>query len=316
MELKDGTRLHVETEGDDDPRHTLIFTHGFAVSLRTWDHQRGELRGRGLRKVFYDHRGFGGSTPWAGETVSINQLGSDLGELVDAAPASTPITLVGHSMGTLAIIALAAHRSELFEGGRVSGVVLIGSPGRARYIHAGLPLSAVPLLHRTLPSLASRLGRSRSGRPLVIPPRAFALAHGPRSSTNMRRGLADQVANNRSDTLAAYLRACLTFDTPSVEALDRTRVEIIHGTSDHLASIRGARELAGRISGATFHELPRCGHMVQYERAPQVNRIIESLVDKIDQDRLAPSPNRDTAVTDLDMPSHSKSAASLPTVET
>ena len=114
--------------------------------------------------------------------------------------------------------------------------------------------------------------------------------------------------------MAAYVRACLVCETPDVEALRRTRVEIIHGTHDHLASIQGARELAGRIPSSTFHELPGCGHMVQFERAARVNRLIGSILAEIDRDGLAPSQHTDTPVTDLDMPSHSMSGTSLPTV--
>lgn len=281
VKMKDGTRLHVESEGNDDPRSTLIFVHGWAGSLRAWDEQRSALQNRGVRRVFYDHRGFGKSTPWSGGPVSVRQLGADLSELVDAAPSSAPVILVGHSMGTLAIISLAAQRPELFERGRVPGLVLIGSPGCARYIHLGLPQPAVPLLHRALPPIASRVASWRADRPLALPDWAFSLAHGRHSSPGMRRSLSEQMASNRSDTLAAYLGACLSFDESAFDTLSRARVQIIHGTSDHLAAIKGARGLARRIPGSTFHELRRCGHMAQVERAAEVNRIIGSLQSKI-----------------------------------
>lgn len=102
----DGVGLHVEIDGDPSAPLTVVFCHGFAVRLGEFDVQCRALRDP--RLVLYDHRGHGRSGWGTYRRATMEQLGDDLGHVVDACAPSGPVVLVGHSMGGMAIMALAA----------------------------------------------------------------------------------------------------------------------------------------------------------------------------------------------------------------
>ena len=85
----DGLVLHAEvderapyddgTAGQDDL--TLVFVHGYALSLDCWHFQREALRGK-YRMVFYDQRSHGRSERSPATHATIDQLGDDLARVV------------------------------------------------------------------------------------------------------------------------------------------------------------------------------------------------------------------------------------------
>ena len=106
----DGTALHVEIDeltGDKNPL-TVILCHGYALSSASLVFQRAVLEDR-VRVISYDQRSHGqsGSSQVAFDTV--DQLGQDLSELIDAFAPSGPLMLVGHSMGGMLALEWAAR---------------------------------------------------------------------------------------------------------------------------------------------------------------------------------------------------------------
>ncbi|MCA1720902.1 MAG: alpha/beta hydrolase [Actinobacteria bacterium] len=120
----DGTTLNIELGGRGDAPLTVVFSHGFLARSGEFDPQWESLLGR-ARLVRYDHRGHGRSGPSRGAS-DLEQLGRDLGHVLDAAAPTGPVVLVGHSMGGMTIMALAEQRPELF-GDRVVGVMLLAT---------------------------------------------------------------------------------------------------------------------------------------------------------------------------------------------
>jgi pimeloyl-ACP methyl ester carboxylesterase len=128
----DGTLLHVEVEerastdhvGPDSPL-TIVLCHGYALSMDSWHFQRKALRGE-YRLVLWDHRGHGRSGAGPLGSATIDQVGADLGAVIDASAPAGPLVLVGHSMGGMTIMALAEQRPELFAE-RVVGVGLVST---------------------------------------------------------------------------------------------------------------------------------------------------------------------------------------------
>ena len=64
----DGVPLHVEIDGDPDAELTIVFVHGFTLSMDCWHYQRRDLGGHDRaagppagRLVFYDQRSHGSS---------------------------------------------------------------------------------------------------------------------------------------------------------------------------------------------------------------------------------------------------------------
>ena len=124
----DGTELYVEIDEPDDPGAqdvTIIFSHGYSLNLDTWHYQRRDLRGH-ARLVFWDQRSHGRSGRGHEGSHTIDQLGSDLGRVLDECAATGRVMLVGHSMGGMTIMGLAGLRPQLF-GSRVLGAALLAT---------------------------------------------------------------------------------------------------------------------------------------------------------------------------------------------
>ncbi len=120
----DGVTLYAEV---DDHRAdtvaddvTVIFCHGYTLNQNSWHFQRRDLR-PAARLIFADQRSHGSSDRGDRDHSTVDQLGLDLGRIIDDIGGAGPIVLVGHSMGGMTIMALAAARPELFTSGRVGG---------------------------------------------------------------------------------------------------------------------------------------------------------------------------------------------------
>lgn len=135
----DGVRLHVEI---DEPAHTagptedeqrqgrptVVFSHGYTLDRRSWVHQRQACAAAGYRALAWDLRGHGESGKGSADRYTIDQLGSDLASVLIECVPQGPVVLVGHSMGGMAIMALADSHPAIVAD-RVVGVAFISSSG-------------------------------------------------------------------------------------------------------------------------------------------------------------------------------------------
>ncbi|MFN8232149.1 MAG: alpha/beta fold hydrolase [Actinomycetota bacterium] len=97
----------------DPAAPVLLFAHGFSLDLSTWSEQWPELSAR-YRCVLMDHRSHGASGPAADGDLTLRAMGRDLAAVLEAVSPDVPAIVVGHSMGAMAILALAEMRPELF----------------------------------------------------------------------------------------------------------------------------------------------------------------------------------------------------------
>lgn len=163
VEADDGTRLHAEidetaeTTSADSDQLTVVFCHGYSLNLDLWHYQRLAVRGR-YRTVFWDQRGHGRSRRGPTGSATIEQMGADLRAVIEATAPEGPLVLVGHSMGGMTIMSLAAHEPELFEA-RVVGVALVAtSAGGLGNLDLGLDRLG-RLVHRVAPKALKVLSR-------------------------------------------------------------------------------------------------------------------------------------------------------------
>src|SRR5204862_2678772 len=128
---------------------TVVFCHGYALNLDCWHYQRLALRESGVRSVYWDQRGHGRSGRGMPGPVAIDRLGQDLQAVLEATvPHGQPVVIVGHSMGGMAVLALADQRAAMF-GDRVVGVELVStSAGRLAEVTLEVAADAERLLHR------------------------------------------------------------------------------------------------------------------------------------------------------------------------
>lgn len=166
----DGTRLVTEVHGDadgDPSRPTVVLVHGWTCAASFWVRIVHRLRGE-ARVVVYDQRGHGRSQGVNTGGFTPSALADDLAAvLAETVPAGRRAVVAGHSMGAMALVALAGRHPDVLHD-RV-GAALLASTGVAELLgrmavlparkHRGLPED--PLVVGTAPATATRGSRAR-----------------------------------------------------------------------------------------------------------------------------------------------------------
>ena len=126
----EGIQLHVEITGADNAPLIVVFAHGFCLDMGTFHFQRKALSQMdGVRTVSYDQPGHGRSGRLERGEYTLDLLATALLTVIEQTTSvDSTIVLVGHSMGGMAIMAMADIAPELFAvDGRVAGVALIST---------------------------------------------------------------------------------------------------------------------------------------------------------------------------------------------
>jgi len=287
----DGVPLHVEISGPDDAPVTIVFSHGYTLSQDIWHYQRQALAG--ARLVFWDQRGHGRSGHGDPERSTIGQLGADLGAVLAAAmPSGGRVLLVGHSMGGMTIMALAARQPELFRAGqaglRVAGTVLISTAASgidpARWLPAPLRLVArqtAPVVLRSVargrPAAVIEWGRQSAGDVAFLSTRYLAFGD-PGVSPALVDFAERLIRATPVEVVAEFYRALAGHDQEAaLPVLGAVPCTVITGDRDRLISARRSGELAAHIPGAELILVPGAGHLVILERPEVVSAAIEDL---------------------------------------
>ncbi|WP_242454645.1 alpha/beta fold hydrolase [Bailinhaonella thermotolerans] len=284
----DGVGLHVEVDGPEDAPVTVVFCHGYTLNLDSWHYQRRELR-KEHRLVFWDQRCHGHSDRCSREDCTVDRLGDDLYEVIQAV-APGPVVLVGHSMGGMTIMALADRHPEVFEE-RVRGVALIAtSAGKLAEITLGLPAMFAKLVHKALPPTVRALGR----RPdLVEPSRRLGndvaflalrhLAFG--DSKNISPTVVDfaetMIRSTPIDVIADFYPALMSHDKLSaLPVLERIPVTVLVGGEDWLTPPDHSKAIADSLPRSQLIEVAGASHLVQLEQPGVVNDALRDLVSR------------------------------------
>jgi pimeloyl-ACP methyl ester carboxylesterase len=299
VRTEDGVPLHVEEIGPRDAPLTVVFAHGFTLSMRAFYFQKAALRekfGDSVRMVFFDHRGHGKSGPSVPGSATIDQLGRDLHQLLDQVVPSGPIVLVGHSMGGMTILSLAQQYPQFFLASgsrrrgrpRVRGVALVcTSAGGLAGVSLGLPAlitrlrgPLAPLLLKSVRSQAALVERGRRiGRDVAwVITRRFSFAS-PDVSPDVVDFLNDLISATRIEAIADFYPALMSFDVnPALATLATVDVLIIGGERDVMTPIEHSRALAEALPDAEFIELPDVGHVAILEAPDAVDGPLLDLV--------------------------------------
>jgi pimeloyl-ACP methyl ester carboxylesterase len=300
---QDGALLHAVVDGSDDAPVTVVLAHGWTLAQAAWDDVAELLATRiaagALRLIRYDQRGHGRST-WGryaddvGE-LTIDQLGADLGELLDELAPEGPVVLAGHSMGGMTIMCLAAARPELF-GDRVRGVALVSTSGgdlapAGRTLAERLQLKLAPGMVTVAIGGARAVERMRQLLPPTHPRHqkmVRELLYGPDASDEMVVAGAEIMHACTVRAFAAFYPALGAHDKRTeLHALRSVPVEILVGDADRLTPQRHSRQLADALPDARLHLVERTGHMLTQERPQLVVDAIERLLAAAAEDRAA-----------------------------
>lgn len=265
-----GARLHVEVHGPDDDVPTIVLAHGWMMQLDFWRVQLAGLADR-WRLVVYDHRGHGRSQLPPGGDCSPEGLAADLDAVLSATvPEGQRCVFVGHSMGGMALLALAAHDPVRVRE-RIAGTVLCSTAANELYQrNATCANSAtVAVLQRALvpPVLGARRGGVGDNDLNYYAVRELALtSHADPGLVALVHGL---VAECQPFTRAAFARMLGSMDLSEAIPMVPGPVLVIVGARDRLTPPRQSAVLAAGRADADLVVLPEVGHMAPLE-APEV----------------------------------------------
>lgn len=318
----DGTVLQVEEVGPVDAPLTVVFAHGWTLRMGSWHFQRLGLAAPDgtpgvddpeiplgpttvadgsvidgstvdaadlpalpeIRMVFYDQRSHGRSSRGPADHATIDFLASDLRQIIDTAAPDSPVVLVGHSMGGMAILALAGDDPD-WVAERVLGIALICTG--ATYLRPGqwnkvLVTGSNPLV-RGVASLAGRFptiierGRASSRDAVWLATRTFGFAR-PDVPASLVDYLDEMITDTPADVIAEFAPALLVFDrAAALPALSGIPTVIIGGDQDRMTPIARSLAMAEALPTARLVVVEGVGHVAMMEAPDAVNAALRRL---------------------------------------
>jgi pimeloyl-ACP methyl ester carboxylesterase len=298
VQTDDGVVLAVEEIGPADAPLTVVFVHGYTLSMASWTFQRRTLAAElatanghrpDARLVFYDQRGHGASGRGHAENSTIDQLARDLEAVIEARVPRGPVVLVGHSMGGMTIMGLASVSPELF-GPKVVGAALIStSSGGLADLNFGLPelltrvrAAVFPVAAWTMrrrPAFAERT-RRMAAEVVSAATRSLSFASG-----DVERELVHYVdamiTGTPVDVIAEFYPALAGLDeTGSLEPLRGIPTLVLTGDKDRMIPKEHSELIVDRLgdSAVEFVVVPDAGHLVLLEKPAEVSTALTALL--------------------------------------
>jgi pimeloyl-ACP methyl ester carboxylesterase len=283
----DGTALHVEVDEPTEPDPdglTVVFSHGYGLNLDSWHFQRLALRGQ-VRTVWWDQRGHGRSARGPVGSATIDQGGSDLAHVIEATAPTGPLVLVGHSMGGMTVMALAAHHPQILTE-RTAGVAFIAtSAGGLSQASFGLDRLGT-LIHKLGPGTLNLLARRprwvemtrQIGSDLeeVLVKR---WSYASEVDGDLVDFTARMIAGTKIEVIGDFFPAFGSHDKREALAAIRGReVLVLAGDSDLMIPFDHGEEIARLLPGAELAIVREAGHLVMLEHPDLVTPHLVALI--------------------------------------
>jgi pimeloyl-ACP methyl ester carboxylesterase len=250
MEIRlDGHRVCLAHYGKpfDPARPTVLFVHGAGMDHSVWPLQARHFAYRGWNALAPDLPGHGRSDGALRE--SIPALADWLWELIKALDVPS-VHLVGHSMGALIALDLAARHRR-----KIGGLALLGAAPKMP-VHPAL-LEAAGATGPLAAELICDWGFGPAGH--------FG-GHKAPGSWMLGQALR-LLESSTGPRLQTDLAACNAYqDGPEAAANVRCPTLVIAGAADRMTPARQAAKLVQTIKGAQLVTLPGCGHMMMVEQ--------------------------------------------------
>ncbi len=297
----DGVVLHVEVDDAHGVaagrsrrapvRPTVVFSHGYTLSLRSWVLQRRALARAGYRVVLWDQRSHGRSGVSPEQGCTIDRIGTDLEAVIEATCPEGALVLVGHSMGGMTMMSLAGRSPDLVRT-RVLAAAFVATSAGGRGMTS---LGFGPVLGRAIgwagPGVLSRLGRHqawldrfrRIGRDVeevVVSRYSFDSA----VSSDLVRFVADMIFSTPLETVAAFM--------PQIDALDQTahlgafhgiETLVMNGEGDMLTPPSHSESIVRHIPGAEHVVVEHAGHLIMLEHPQLVTQQLLMLIERAER---------------------------------
>ena len=291
----DGTRIAVEILGDGHPGPTFVFVHGWTFSSRSYHYQR--MLAERYRLVLMDHRGHGESDPGPRDHRTVDQIGRDLAAVIGATCANRDVILVGHSMGGMTIMSLAAHDPDLF-GSKVKGVALLNtSAGEVSDNTFGLPRPLVAAFTKQWegamalmvsdPAKAEKQKRAGTRMSLLM---SRWLNFGKKPDKRLVAFTEAMSAQTRAEVMGDFYLSLAEHDKmEALKALSHVPTLVVAGEKDRLLPPKHSRRIAAEIPHARLLELRGAGHCPMLEQPESVNAALYDLAEAVETGRSLPA---------------------------
>ena len=294
----EGVSLHVEVaeptevEAGAEPL-TVVFIHGFCLDMGTFHFQRKALSTmEGVRVVCYDQPGHGRSGRLPRGEYTLDMLGAALRRVIEETTPTGRIVLVGHSMGGMAIMALADQFPDLFGAdGQIAGVVLVStSAGELGGVTFGMPQVLVRFRKPLLPLIsgagwvtAGVLDRAREASTDLawLLTRRYGFGSS-RVSPSLVSYVERMNSATRTEAVARYLRTLYTHDKVlALAALREVPVLVMCGDKDLLTPVEHSEAIGDALPHADVVVIPDGGHVVLLEHHDAVNAVLVPFIRKL-----------------------------------
>jgi len=294
----EGVSLHVEVaesaavEDGTEPL-TVVFVHGFCLDMGTFHFQRKALATlEGVRVVCFDQPGHGRSGRLVKGEYTLDMLGAGLRRVIEETTPTGRVVVVGHSMGGMAIMALADQYPDFFGAdGQIAGVVLIStSAGELSGVTFGMPQVLVRFRKPLLPLIsgagwatAGMLDRAREASTDLawLLTRRYGFGS-PRVSPSLVSYVERMNSATRTEAVARYLRTLYAHDKVlALAALREVPVLVMCGDKDLLTPVEHSEAIGDALPHAELVVIPDGGHVVLLEHHEAVNAVLIPFVRKL-----------------------------------
>ncbi len=259
--IVDGLKTHVATGGRDAApgEPVVILIHGSGMDRTVWQFQSRNIAFRGIRVLAVDLPGHGRSEGAPPETIGA--MADWMSRFMDAADVATA-TLIGHSMGSLIALDMAARYPE-----RVEKLVLMG-------------------VAETMPVHPDLLEAARQNLPLAPELIVYwGLGEKARIGGHPQPGLWIHGANEtllklaQAGVLSRDLIACDNYVGSATAAQKITCPTLfVLGRNDQMTPLKKAMALTAMVEDSRSVIIERCGHMMMCERPNQVYDALKGFV--------------------------------------
>jgi pimeloyl-ACP methyl ester carboxylesterase len=254
---------------------TIIAVHGFRGDHHGLEPVVGNLPGRHV--VMPDLPGFGESDAFRDRAHDIAGYARWLGEFTRALAPAGPVTLLGHSFGS--IVVAAALAGGEFAGGEMQASVLInpiGAPALSGPKAVGT--AAAIFYYRLARELPAGPGNALLRNPAIV--RAMSIAMATTRDPELRRwihGQHDAYFSSFADrgSLLEAFRASVSHDVSEYAAQVAVPTLLVAAADDQITPLAAERRLATLFPDAELDVIDGVGHLIHYEKPEEAAAYVE-----------------------------------------
>lgn len=271
---EDGTLLHLCRRPCDREAAVCLLIHGYGDAGYVWSDVC-EALAHVSASITLDLRGHGDSERSRSGGYTLDEYASDARSAL-AAITGRPLIVIGHSLGGLLAIHLAARHPEA-----VAGLLLVDVPEPSA---AGIADLAVRLRQgmRVYGSVDEYAAHLMSVRPLLPAPAARALA--ARALRPCDGGFEPKID---PEVVAAHPRALAAIDEGAAARMRALLPQIacpavvVRGAASAVVTATAAARMAGGLARGRLVTIARAGHAVMTDNAGLFTRVTRDFVESV-----------------------------------